>query len=126
MRAFQCPDISIVRHFSKIYSKMKRRNFLKILPAAGVTSFVVNGHAMRPFANSKIAKIMSACDGVEDRVLVLIQLKGGNDGLNMLLTTERLGIEPRFRRPDAGFRSAIELEDAVPTPSTPPEPAAKK
>lgn len=64
---------------------MKRRNFLKILPAAGVTSFAVNGHAMRPFANSKMARILNSCDGVEDRVLVLIQLKGGNDGLNTII-----------------------------------------
>lgn len=64
---------------------MKRRNFLKIFPAAGVTPFVVNGHPLRPFANSKMARILSACDGVEDRVLVLIQLKGGNDGINNIV-----------------------------------------
>lgn len=61
---------------------MKRRNFLKIFPAATVTPFVVNGHALRPFANSQMARLLNGCDGVEDRVLVLIQLKGGNDGLN--------------------------------------------
>ncbi|MFN0212752.1 MAG: DUF1501 domain-containing protein [Saprospiraceae bacterium] len=64
---------------------MKRRNFLKIFPAATVTPFVVNGHPLRPFANSKMARLLSSCDGVEDRVLVLIQLKGGNDGLNTII-----------------------------------------
>ncbi|MDO8366893.1 MAG: DUF1501 domain-containing protein [Saprospiraceae bacterium] len=64
---------------------MKRRNFLKIFPAATVTPFVVNGHALRPFANSQMARLLSSCDGVEDRVLVLIQLKGGNDGLNTII-----------------------------------------
>lgn len=64
---------------------MKRRNFLKIFPAATVTPFVVNGHALRPFANSKMARVLNGCDGVEDRVLVLIQLKGGNDGLNSII-----------------------------------------
>ncbi|MBC7775422.1 MAG: DUF1501 domain-containing protein [Phycisphaerae bacterium] len=64
---------------------MKRRNFLKIFPAATVTPFVVNGHALRPFANSKMARLLSGCEGVEDRVLVLIQLKGGNDGLNTII-----------------------------------------
>ncbi|MBU6341581.1 MAG: DUF1501 domain-containing protein [Bacteroidetes bacterium] len=64
---------------------MKRRNFLKILPAAGVTPIAVNGFPLRPFANSKMAKILSACDGIEDRVLVLIQLKGGNDGINNII-----------------------------------------
>ncbi|MCB0533895.1 MAG: DUF1501 domain-containing protein [Saprospiraceae bacterium] len=64
---------------------MKRRNFLKILPAAGVSSFVVNGFNMKPFANSKIAKIIADCDGLQERALVLIQLKGGNDGVNNLI-----------------------------------------
>ncbi len=64
---------------------MKRRNFLKIFPAATVTPFVVNGHALRPFANTKMARLLNSCEGVEDRVLVLIQLKGGNDGLNSII-----------------------------------------
>lgn len=64
---------------------MKRRNFLKIFPAATVTPFVVNGTVLRPFANSKMARLLQGCDGIEDRVLVLIQLKGGNDGLNNLI-----------------------------------------
>jgi uncharacterized protein (DUF1501 family) len=65
---------------------MKRRNFLKIFPsAATVTPFVVNGFPIRPFANSKMAKMLSACEGIEERVLVLIQLKGGNDGVNNII-----------------------------------------
>lgn len=64
---------------------MKRRNFLQIVPAAGVSSFLVNGFSMRPFANTKIAKIVGDCDGIRDRALVLIQLKGGNDGINNLI-----------------------------------------
>jgi uncharacterized protein (DUF1501 family) len=64
---------------------MKRRNFLKIFPATTVSPFVVNGVNMRPFANTRMAKLLSTCDGVEDRVLVLIQLKGGNDGLNNII-----------------------------------------
>ena len=64
---------------------MKRRNFLKIFPAASVTPFVVNGFPLRPFANSKMAKVLGTCDGVDERVLVLIQLKGGNDGVNTIV-----------------------------------------
>ncbi|HAD12619.1 MAG TPA: hypothetical protein DCF33_09290 [Saprospirales bacterium] len=68
---------------------MKRRNFLKIFPAATVTPFVVNGHPLRAFANSHMAKLLNSCDGVEERVLVLIQLKGGNDGLNTIIPIEQ-------------------------------------
>ena len=64
---------------------MKRRNFLKIIPAAGVTPFVINGFSMRPFANRSMAGLLASCDSVRERVLVLIQLKGGNDGMNTLI-----------------------------------------
>lgn len=40
---------------------------------------------MRPFANSKMARVLNSCEGVEDRVLVLVQLKGGNDGVNTII-----------------------------------------
>jgi uncharacterized protein (DUF1501 family) len=99
---------------------MKRRNFLKIFPAAGVTSFVVNGHAMRPFANSKIAKIMSACEGVEDRVLVLIQLKGGNDGLNAIIPIEQYdlyaNLRPSIKIPDTGTEKYLNLDTTLSAP----------
>ncbi len=64
---------------------MKRRNFLKILPPLGVTPFVLNGFSMRPFANRHMADVLASCDGVSERVLVLIQMKGGNDGLNTII-----------------------------------------
>lgn len=79
-----------VQYFTlKSVKRMKRRNFLRFLPAAGVTPFALNGFSVRPFANSKMARILADCDGVEDRVLVLIQLKGGNDGLNMVIPAAR-------------------------------------
>ena len=99
---------------------MKRRNFLKIFPAAGVSSFVVNGHAMRPFANSKIARIMSACEGVEDCVLVLIQLKGGNDGLNAVIPLNQYDIyanlRPTIKIPETGTEKYITLDNTLPIP----------
>ncbi len=100
---------------------MKRRNFLKIFPAASVTPVVVNGFQMRPFANSKMARILSACEDVEDRVLILIQLKGGNDGLNMLVPVQQYdlyaALRPSIRIPDAGANKYIELDTALPTPA---------
>lgn len=76
---------------------MLRRNFLKIFPAAGVTPFVVNGHALRPFANAKMARVLASCDEVADRVLVLIQLKGGNDGVNNLIPLNQYDLYANLR-----------------------------
>ena len=97
---------------------MKRRNFLKIFPAAGVSSFVVNGHAMRPFANSKIARIMADCEDVEGRVLVLIQLKGGNDGLNAVIPINQYdlyaNLRPGIKIPDTGNEKYLTLDTTLP------------
>lgn len=86
---------------------MKRRNFLKILPPLSVTPFAVNGFSMRPFANSRMADVLASCDGVSERVLVLIQMKGGNDGINTIIPL------PQYDR-YATLRPTIKLaENAV-------------
>lgn len=94
---------------------MKRRNFLKL---AGVTSFAVNGHSMRPFANSKMARILADCEEVEDRVLVLIQLGGGNDGINTIIPLnqydEYAKLRPVIKIPDKGPEKYIKLDNTLP------------
>jgi uncharacterized protein (DUF1501 family) len=99
---------------------MKRRNFLKIFSAAGVSPFVVNGFPMRPFANSNLARIMSSCDEVNDRVLVLIQLKGGNDGLNTIIPIAQYDryaeLRPVIKVPDSGPEKYISLDNTLPVP----------
>ncbi|MBL7795979.1 MAG: DUF1501 domain-containing protein [Saprospiraceae bacterium] len=96
---------------------MKRRNFLKILPAAGVSSFAVNGFSLRPFANSRIAKIVGDCSDIQERALVLIQLKGGNDGLNNLIPiaqySEYAALRPTTRIQETGAGSYIDLDTTL-------------
>jgi len=98
---------------------MKRRNFLKIFPAASVTSFAVNGFAMTPFANQNLARMLANCEGVEDRVLVLIQLKGGNDGLNTIVPIAQYDayakLRPEIKIPDTGPEKYITLDTNMPT-----------
>ena len=98
---------------------MKRRNFLKIFPAAGVTTFTVNGFAMRPFANSRIARMMAGCDDVNDRVLVLIQLHGGNDGVNTVIPIaaydDYAKLRPVIKIPDTGPEKFIKLDNTLPS-----------
>lgn len=98
---------------------MKRRNFLKILPAAGVSSFVVNGYSMRPFANSRMAKLVGDCDGIRERALILIQLKGGNDGLNNIIPIAQYdayaNLRPTTRILDSGVGAYIQLDSTLKT-----------
>lgn len=96
---------------------MKRRNFLKIAAPLSVSPFVVNGMSMRPFANSKLAKLVGDCDGIAERVLVLIQLKGGNDGLNTVVPINQYdlyaGLRPTIKVPDTGAGKFINLDTTL-------------
>lgn len=98
---------------------MKRRNFLRLLPAAGVSSFAVNGFSARPFSNSRIANILASCDGMQDRTLVLIQLKGGNDGLNMIIPAANYDryatLRPTTKINDSGTGAFIPIDNTLPT-----------
>ncbi|MBL7826931.1 MAG: DUF1501 domain-containing protein [Saprospiraceae bacterium] len=98
---------------------MKRRNFLKIFPAASVSPFMVNGFPMRPFSNSKISQVLNSCDGINDRVLVLIQLKGGNDGLNCVIPIPQYDayaeLRPIIKVPETGPEKFIRLDNTLPS-----------
>ncbi|MFT4759406.1 MAG: hypothetical protein ACI9XO_001407 [Paraglaciecola sp.] len=65
---------------------MKRRQFLKTTSLAASVPVFINGMAVSAMANSNI---FSAINGDSDRVLVLIQLNGGNDGLNMVVPLDQ-------------------------------------
>ena len=65
---------------------MKRRKFLKTTSLAASVPVFINGMAVSAMANSNI---FSAVNGDSDHVLVLIQLNGGNDGLNMVVPLDQ-------------------------------------
>ncbi len=97
----------------KITGNMKRRHFLKMTGPMAITPFVVNGYSMTPFANLQLAN-MVACDGVNDRTLVLIRLNGGNDGLNTVIPIAQYDtyakLRPTIKIPNTGTGAFIELD----------------
>jgi len=98
---------------------MNRRHFLKNFSAtAAVTPFAVNGFSMRPFANSHILNVLNSCEEVADRVLILIQLKGGNDGLNTLVPLDQYPDYAKLREtikiPDSGPAKYLNLDTTLP------------
>jgi uncharacterized protein (DUF1501 family) len=62
---------------------MKRRKFLKYATASLATHFLFQGQWISAMANRSAMDVLSSYN--PDRKLVLIQLDGGNDGLNMLI-----------------------------------------
>jgi uncharacterized protein (DUF1501 family) len=66
---------------------MKRRDFLKnSIPAATVLPALINGYSVKAFnQNSPLVQALMQQGAVNDHVLVIVQLSGGNDGLNMVI-----------------------------------------
>lgn len=63
---------------------MKRRDFLKRTAPIAASPFILNGMSMKAFATQNMLQLLG-CEDVQDRVLILIQMKGGNDGINTLI-----------------------------------------
>lgn len=66
---------------------MRRRDFLRnTLPAAAVLPAVVDGYSIKAFtADSPLLQALMNPTTDTDHVLVIVQLSGGNDGLNMVI-----------------------------------------
>ncbi len=66
---------------------MKRRSFLKkTIPAATILPGLINGFAIQTFAaDSPLLQGLTLPATDTDHVLVLVQLSGGNDGLNTVI-----------------------------------------
>src|SRR5438105_1237906 len=64
---------------------MKRRDFIRATGTGAVLPAVINGFSVKAFAeDSPLSALLSSATDT-DHVLVIVQLSGGNDGLNMVL-----------------------------------------
>ena len=67
---------------------MKRRDFLKTAPMAALP-VVLSGISMQALASSPLMAALSASSASSDHVLVIIQMNGGNDGLNTVIPLDQ-------------------------------------
>ncbi len=71
---------------------MKRRKFLR---TAGLTTamapLALNGFSVNPMARNSFFSALGAAAQLNDRVMVFIELNGGNDGLNTLIPLDQYG-----------------------------------
>ncbi|MCB0669432.1 MAG: DUF1501 domain-containing protein [Saprospiraceae bacterium] len=76
---------------------MQRRKFIKHATRTALLPSMLNGMGIPAFARSPLVQALSASAEETDRVLVLIYLGGGNDGLNTLVPVDQYDILSRAR-----------------------------
>ena len=95
---------------------MKRRNFLKNIGRLSSAPLVLNGLAVSPFASPSMLQLLN-CQGIAERVLVIVFLTGGNAGLNTLVPINQYGVyqglRPDIALPEAGAIGLINLDSGV-------------
>lgn len=68
---------------------MKRRDFLKTSAPLSLAPFFFNGQSMKAFGASPLLSLLAQKSINNGRVLVLVQLNGGNDGLNTVIPLDQ-------------------------------------
>ena len=68
---------------------MNRREFITRAVPATTLPFLLNGYALQAFGRSPILDALTSAAFSTNRVLVLVQLVGGNDGLNTVIPLDR-------------------------------------
>jgi uncharacterized protein (DUF1501 family) len=68
---------------------MNRRGFLRRAVPATTLPFLMNGFRLQAYGRSPVLDALTGAAFRTDRVLVLIQLNGGNDGLNTVIPLDR-------------------------------------
>jgi uncharacterized protein (DUF1501 family) len=96
---------------------MKRRNFIKKLSLATVP-FTLGGIPIRLMAENSLTRM--AEQSTNDRVLIILQLHGGNDGLNSIIPVESYDLYYRWRANIAipasnSLRKMIALDSTLPS-----------
>lgn len=78
---------------------MKRRSFLKTSTLTALLPWTLNGLGARAFGQETSAFLhaLSTTADANDRILVVIQLNGGNDGLNTVIPLDQMGQYQKIR-----------------------------
>ena len=97
---------------------MKRRKFIQLTSSGSLAGFMLNGHLVNAFTRTKLLTNISE-DVIRDRSIVMIQLSGGNDGLNTIIPKNQYdkyaNIRPTIRIHNSGNHAGIELDSSLST-----------
>ena len=88
---------------------MNRRDFLQRAVTAGTMSFALGGFTVRAYGRTPLLDALLSTS-VVDRVLVLVQLIGGNDGLNTVIPLDQYSeLWPRAETSSSILRKCLPL-----------------
>lgn len=95
---------------------MHRRKFLQNISLFAGSQFVLNGVAFQTLQGQpRLSKM--AQNSTNDKVLVIIQMHGGNDGLNAVIPIPQYNLyynmRPNLAIPDSGTRKYIRLDGTL-------------
>ncbi|MGB2281676.1 MAG: DUF1501 domain-containing protein [Flavobacteriaceae bacterium] len=97
---------------------MKRRKFIQLSSTGSLAGFLLNGHLVNAFTRTKLLNNVSE-EVIRDRCIVMIQLSGGNDGLNTIIPKNQYdkyaNIRPTIRIKNSGTHAGIELDTSLST-----------
>jgi uncharacterized protein (DUF1501 family) len=95
---------------------MNRRDFLEKLPALAAP-ILLSGIPIKLLAENSALFRLAASNPDSDRVLVLIQMHGGNDGLNALIPMDQYdqyySLRSNIAIPQTGIRQYINLDNTL-------------
>jgi len=95
---------------------MKRRHFIRNVAYGSAAGLSLGGVPLNLLAGNPALKQMAA-DSVNDKVLVFIQMHGGNDGLNTLIPISQYddyyNLRPNIAIKHTGTRSYLEVDNTV-------------
>jgi uncharacterized protein (DUF1501 family) len=98
---------------------MKRRHFLKKLPIAVSIPFTLANIPVNVMAENALSRMARASAAANDRVLVILQMHGGNDGINSLIPVDEYekyyNLRPNIAIPAKNSaRKMIQLDGTLP------------
>lgn len=76
---------------------MKRRDFLRQAAPVSTLPFLLGGFSLRAYGRSPLLEALLGTAFYTDRVLVLVQLNGGNDGLNTVIPLDQYSALSQLR-----------------------------
>jgi uncharacterized protein (DUF1501 family) len=98
--------------------KQSRRDFLKKLPLAASIPFTIGGISLKTIGESDFLR-MARASADNGRVLVILQMHGGNDGLNALIPVDDYDLY-YSRRPNIAIPAKNQSRGYIPLDTTLP------